>query len=166
MRSRSRMSRAEHAPSQMSHLRPMLPVARPDTDDSIGPRRAARILLVNADPFALRRLEAFLVARGYSVIPATTFETASKLLRDASPDMVVAGVRLGAFNGLHLAARSRSLRPSRPTIIIHPSPDPVLDVQARGLGATFIADPLENPEFLPQVRAALDDVASTISPVA
>lgn len=124
-------------------------------------RRRPRILLVNADRFVLHRLEAILLAQGYRVVSASTFEVASDLLHAIAPDLVVADIRLEAFNGLHLATRSRCHCPRRPVIITHVSYDPVLDVHARSLRAPFIVKPLDNPEFLHRVRAALDEVRCT-----
>ena len=184
MRPRSRMSGASHPPSHPRVLRSvpgsrsaappvtatLLPPLRSrsagdgsEADEPGTARRAPRILLVDADRFMLHRLEASLMAMGYTVVSASTFETASQLLNECSPDMVVAAVRLGPFNGLHLAARSQSQCPGRPTIIVHPVADPVLIAQASVLGATFVASPLENPEFLLQVQAALLPLSSAAS---
>lgn len=131
----------------------------------VSPRRA-RILLVNTDHFALHRLETYLTTQGYEVLAATTFEVATKLLKAMSPDLLVTNVRLGAFNGLHLAARSQFLSPACRTIILHTTPDPIAALQAERLGATFIVNPLASNEFLQQVRAVLVHERRTVPPVA
>jgi PleD family two-component response regulator len=120
-------------------------------------KRPTRILVANSDPFTLSQIDACLLSQGYGVVPVSTFQEATDLLHALSPDLIVADVCLGAFNGLHLAARSLHHNPSRPVIITHRSYDPVLDRDARDLGAAFIVKPLDNPNFLVQVRAAFDE---------
>jgi DNA-binding response OmpR family regulator len=119
------------------------------------------ILLVHADPFALGRIETLLFNEGYGVVAVSSFEVGSELLRTLAPDMLVADIRLDAFNGLHLAARSHFNQSARPVIVTHASYDPVLEKHAKDLGAAFVVKPLENPEFPKQVRAAFDEVRCT-----
>jgi DNA-binding NtrC family response regulator len=124
-------------------------------------RRRTRILLVNADRSQLHQLEATLLANGYGVVSASTFKAALELLDAIAPDMLVADVRLEAYNGLHLATRSRCHCPGRPVIVTHGSFDPVLDMYARSLDVPFIVKPLDNPEFLRHVRGVLDESRRT-----
>jgi len=91
------------------------------------------------------------------VLAVSSFQYAKHSLNVDPPDLLVADVRLEAFNGLHLAARSRIDNPGLPVIITNISPDTVLESQARDLGAIYIVNPLENPEFLQYVRAAFDE---------
>src|SRR5438128_2275133 len=90
------------------------------------PQRAT-ILLVNADHMALWRIEAQLSAEGYVVMAVPSFDAAKGVLSSVGADLVVADVRLAAYNGLHLAARSQVEAPNRPVIITHVSYDPVLE---------------------------------------
>lgn len=124
---------------------------------STEPRRLPRVLLVNADRMALSRLEARLTSSGYRVLAVSSFHYAKHSLITDPPDLLVADVRLEAFNGLHLAARSRIDHPGLPVIITNILPDSVLESQARDLGAIYVVNPLENPEFLQYVRAAFDE---------
>ena len=119
----------------------------------------ALILLVATDTKVLQRTEELLSATGYLVAPATTFEHAKVLLNSLSPDLLIAEVRLDAFNGLHLAVRSRIDHPLLPVIITHASPDVVLENEAKRQGASFIVKPLENPEFLRRVAEAIEEHA-------
>lgn len=119
------------------------------------PQRPTRILVVNADPVALQRIDAYLSGEGYAVTSLSTFQSAKQLFNLVGPDLLVADIRLEAFNGLHLAAWIRFDHPSLPVIITDTSYDPVLEAEARRLGAAFVVNPLENPEFLQQVRAAI-----------
>jgi DNA-binding response OmpR family regulator len=114
------------------------------------------ILLVDADRAALERTEALLSAEGHLVIAVSSFPEAKTHLYTVSPDLLIADVRLDAFNGLHLAARARLDYPNLPVIITHARVDPVLEREAQRQGAAFVVNPLENPEFLINVRAALE----------
>jgi len=116
---------------------------------------AALILLVHSDVSVLRRLES-LLSNDYLVTTASSFQDAQQLLNAVSPDLLIADIRLGAFNGLHLAVRSRFDHPSRPFIITHAFDDRVLESEARHLGALFIVNPLDNPEFVQRVHSSLE----------
>src|SRR5712671_5452402 len=100
------------------------------------PQLTAHILLVDCDPNALRRVGTCLSEKGYGVAAASSFEAARKQFDAVNPDLVVAAVRLEAFNGLHLAAWLRYNRPTVPVIITHTSHDLVLEADAQRLGAT------------------------------
>jgi len=121
----------------------------------VRPRR--RILLVNADQLALMRLDARLTGEGYVVVPVRTFHAARKRFHAIGPDLVVADVRLEAFNGLHLGWWVRLEHPNVPVIITHSSCDHVLEREAQFFGVKFVTNPLENPEFLRHVRAAIGE---------
>jgi DNA-binding response OmpR family regulator len=116
----------------------------------------ALILLVATDKVVLHRTEDLLSEAGYLVAAVNTFGRAKVLLDSVSPDLLIADVRLESFNGLHLAVRSRIDHPLLPVLITHAAPDAVLENEATRQGATFVVKPLENPEFLPLVKAALE----------
>jgi DNA-binding NtrC family response regulator len=105
----------------------------------------------------LRRVSARLSDQGYGVAAASSFEAAKKRFEAVHPELVVAAVRLEAFNGLHLAAWLRFHHPNLPIIITHTAHDIVLEADAQRLGATFVVQPLENPEFWQSVRLAVGD---------
>jgi DNA-binding response OmpR family regulator len=117
----------------------------------------ALILLVANDTKVLYWIDHLLSDAGYLVATATTFDHAKSLLNSLNPDLLVAEVRLGAFNGMHLAVRSRIDHPLLPVIITHPKPDEVLENEAKRHGAIFMVKPLENPAFLPRVKEAVED---------
>src|SRR5262249_20656552 len=139
-------------------------------DLAIGPTphvcaMAALILLVDVETTALRRTESLLTDAGYLVAPVSSFDEAKELLETVLPDLLIAAVRLEAFNGLHLAARSRLDHPKLPVIITHSHVDPVLRNEALRQGARFVANPLENPAFLPLVEAALEEHRDAQPPI-
>src|SRR5579862_2272203 len=126
---------------------------------------SALIVLVNADPRALRHAEAKLSDEGYLVAAVGTVVEARRVIDSASPDLVIADLRLGADNGLELALRTRVDHPDVPVIITHKDEDAAVESEARHYGATFIAEPLANPHFLPRVHAALERRRAAQAPI-
>src|SRR3954471_3933353 len=115
----------------------------------------ALILLVESDRTLLRRIEALLSNDGHLVAGVSTYHEAKNLMESVSPDMLIVGVRLDAFNGMHLAVRCRREYPLPPVMITSRTPDAVVEAEAKSIGAMFVVGPLDNPEFLPRVAAAL-----------
>ncbi len=116
---------------------------------------SALIVLVNRDPRALRLLEGQLSECGYLIAVVTTFAEARSLLESATPDLLIADVRLETHNGLHLAIWSRVRMPDVPVIVTHAVPDPVAEAEAVQHGAAFVSAPQDNPLFLSEVHAAI-----------
>jgi DNA-binding response OmpR family regulator len=58
---------------------------------------------------------------------------------------------------MQLAVRCRREYPLPPVMVMSPAPDPVIEVEAQRIGAMFVVNPFENPEFLPRVAAAIED---------
>src|ERR1700733_7212848 len=95
-------------------------------------------LIVDADVEELSRTEQALEAAGFLVISASSFANAKALLDEMTPEIVVADIRLHAFNGLHLAAICAIARPGMPFIATHSTYDSVLDADAKQLGAAYV----------------------------
>lgn len=74
---------------------------------------------------------------GFTVFAAASFEEGCELLRRIRPDLLVAGVRLLDYNGLHLASRAREESPRTHTLIVG-YPDVVLERDAKALGASYL----------------------------
>ena len=74
----------------------------------------ALIVLVNAHAVTLRRLGARLSSKGHLVAAASSFPQARQLLQAVSPDLLIADIRLAAYNGLHLSILSRVDHPHLP----------------------------------------------------
>src|SRR4051812_48282237 len=109
---------------------------------------APLIILVNADAAALRRMSSTLTERGYSVAAVRSFSDAKALLASATPDLLIVDVRLAEYNGLQLAIFTRDDRPDVPVIVTNFEEDKIVQADAARYGATFIADPEHNPQFL------------------
>lgn len=77
------------------------------------------------------------------------------------PDLLIAGVRLGRFNGLHLASRLRADYPSLPIIILGQEGDAVLAAEAIQLQARFL--PVTTPGS--RLKRFVEDLLSGGSPL-
>lgn len=96
------------------------------------------VLLVEPDNDTRALTAKALQDAGVSVIEAYDFHTAKHTL-DATPaDVLVAEIRLGAYNGLHLLLRAKNARPGLIGIVTARSADPVLEREAAQLDATFL----------------------------
>jgi hypothetical protein len=95
-------------------------------------------------------------ALGHQVALATTFAGGRALLETA-PDLLVAEVKLGEYNGLHLALRAQAA--GVPAIVIGPA-DTVLEREAAALGALYFAAPVGRARIVDAMQQALD--ASTL----
>ena len=95
-------------------------------------------IVVDADLTELRRTEQALERVGFVVMGAGSFAQAKALLVSITPEVVIADIKLEAFNGLHLAALCAVWRPATPFIATHNVSDPVLEEDARRLNASYV----------------------------
>jgi DNA-binding response OmpR family regulator len=98
-----------------------------------------RILIVEDDEATRRGLGALLTNAGYVVLSAGTFVEGRRLLAEHAPDLLIADLRLGEYNGLQLVAVAPFAVPS---IIVTGFPDPVLEAEALKLGAHYVTKPI------------------------
>jgi CheY-like chemotaxis protein len=75
---------------------------------------------------------------GHAVTAVSSFEAASASASKSRPDLLIAGVRLGRFNGLHLAARLRADHPVLPIIILGHEGEVMLAAEAIQIRARFV----------------------------
>ena len=113
---------------------------------------AATILIVDDDKATRLGLAEFLEGAGYRTSTLGSFEEAVRTLRTSPPDLLIADVRLGPFNGLQLVISSP--RPI-PSIIITGFADPVLESDARRRGADYILKPVAPAALLRLVEQKL-----------
>jgi CheY-like chemotaxis protein len=95
-------------------------------------------IVVDTDAAALRLSEQIFESAGFVVMGAASFPDAKALLASMSPDIVIADIKLKAFNGLHLAALCAIWRPGTPFIVTHDRYDAVLEADATRLNALFV----------------------------
>ena len=113
------------------------------------------IVVVEADSGELLRLVSTLQTAGYQVRGASQFDEAKRMLADAPPSLLIAGVRLGAYNGLHLILRSRIEHPEMKAILTNHVLDPVLKAEADRQRAVYLLRPWTDQALLGIVERSL-----------
>jgi DNA-binding NtrC family response regulator len=73
---------------------------------------------------------------GFDAVAVTSFDDALQALRAWRPDLLATEVRLGDYNGLHLALRAHDLYPELPILVIGSDRDGASE--AEHFGATFL----------------------------
>ena len=108
-----------------------------------------RVLVVAPSRPLARELAATLRSAGYAPIVVSDFVVAKTLL-EARPDFLISELKLGAYNGLHLAIRAAGQ--GTPAIIIGDA-DPVLQAEAARHKAAFLRTPVDLERVLVLMRA-------------
>jgi hypothetical protein len=119
-----------------------------------------RVLVVApTSPLAANLIE-WLTEAGHEVMLVTSF-LAGKARLELVPSVLIAEVRLGDYNGLHLALRARAS--SIPSLVIG-NPDSVLEREAERLGVAYLTHELSRSTLLSALEkvepAATVDAAS------
>lgn len=109
--------------------------------------KARSVLVVSRDPRRQAELQEWLAPAGYEVSAADDFDTARRLLEVVAPDVLVADVKLGAYNGLHLAIWLRGRGLNTKAILIG-QPDRVLQEEAARARAAYLSAPLDAAAFV------------------
>jgi DNA-binding response OmpR family regulator len=112
---------------------------------------------VNANTCRVTRQS--LTKAGYHVTSVPGFEEACNFMSRAHPDLLLTAVRLGRFNGLHLAVRCRWSDPQLPIIVLGGQGDEGLLEDANLVGARFLST-----AGIPQVLAAVAELLDIESP--
>jgi DNA-binding response OmpR family regulator len=116
------------------------------------------ILIVDDHRVTRLGLAEMLTQEGYTVVTAGTFPEARRILRESPPDLLIADVRLGSFNGLQLVISG----PNRvPSIVITGYDDAVLEAEARRSGAEYLVKPFDPAALLSLIRQKLGQAPST-----
>jgi len=108
------------------------------------------VLLVAPDPDVAAHTLSQLTDAGLRVTVVGTFSAAREQLQ-SRPDLLIAEVRLGEYNGLHLALRARSS--GIPAIVLGRE-DAVTAREAEKLGAVYIAADADRRGLRTAIRAA------------
>jgi CheY-like chemotaxis protein len=112
----------------------------------------ATILIVDDHRVTRLGLAEMLGQAGYDVVTAGTFPEARRILRETPPDLLIADVRLGSFNGLQLVISG----PRRiPAIVITGYADAVLEAEARRGGAEYLVKPFDPEQLLSLIKQKL-----------
>jgi DNA-binding response OmpR family regulator len=117
-----------------------------------------RVLVVApTSPLAANLIE-WLTEAGHEVILVTSF-LAGKARLELAPSVLIAEVRLGDYNGLHLALRAKA--GGIPALVLGDT-DPVLEREAERLGVAYLTHQLSRSALL----SALEQVEPSPSPSA
>jgi ActR/RegA family two-component response regulator len=112
----------------------------PKDADNNDMRRTA--LIVESDTVQLAATARALRALDYAVEAVSTFDEARRrLLAITDLSLLVADIRLGQFNGLHLAFRARAHHPNVRLLITDHAFDSTLEAETRRLGGAYLARP-------------------------
>jgi two-component system C4-dicarboxylate transport response regulator DctD len=117
---------------------------------------APDILVVDSD--AATRLWTLSVLRfaGYRVTAIASFAEAKDHMRSACPSLLITDIRLGEFNGLHLAWHRYFDHPGLPTIITDSRFDRVLEAESKEVEALYLVKPIQSGQLLDAVAKLLD----------
>ena len=118
------------------------------------------VLLVEPDiQLRVSRAEAMTIA-GYDVTTAATFEDGVASIERDIPHVLVAAVRLGLFNGLHLVLKARAASPSLAAVVTAAGDDVGLAPDAARHGAEFLIEPVSAATLVAAIARALPSAAS------
>ena len=106
------------------------------------------LLIVDDDQETREEYARTLAEAGYRIRTADSFDRAVQVLRTAKPDLLIAEVRLGDFNGLQLI--ETSIYPVR-ALLVTKFADVVLERDARRRGAEFMVKPIARQQLLSTV---------------
>lgn len=110
------------------------------------------ILIVDDHRVTRLGLAEMLGQAGYDVVTAGTFQEARRILIEAPPDLLIADVRLGSFNGLQLVISGQNRVPA---IVITGYADSVLEAEARRGGAEYLVKPFDPQKLMSMIRHKL-----------
>ena len=116
------------------------------------------VLLVSPTPSLAKALSAAIRRMGHHVLVARTFEGAKRYLT-AAPHLLVTELKLGAYNGLHLALRAGATE--IPAVVIA---DDSFDQEVEQVGAVRVsAESAEGDGFRAQVLRLLQGIGASHS---
>ena len=118
--------------------------------------RQQSILVVESSPIHLVETANVLRASGYLVSQVSGFNDANRLLASDPPNLLITGVKLGAYNGLHLIVRAHAKHPEMASILTSDVADSVLEAEAAREHAIYLTRPWHPRDFLRVVTRSLE----------
>jgi DNA-binding response OmpR family regulator len=107
------------------------------------------VLVVAPTPGLAANLMEWLTEAGCAVMLVTTF-AAGKTRLGQRPSILISEVRLGDYNGLHLALRAKAI--DIPSVVVGRA-DAVLQREAQRLGVVYMTDELDRKQVTSIVRS-------------
>jgi DNA-binding NtrC family response regulator len=119
--------------------------------------RSASALIVEPDAVQVFHLARLIEAAGFRCLSATSFVPARRVIYEEHPEIIATNMRLGAFNGIHLAYLAKIENVATRVMVYARDYDRLLAAEALAAGAFY-----ERLEFVPAsivnfLRAALPD---------
>ena len=102
--------------------------------------RKTSVLIVDVEPLRLARIERAANNAGLAVSTASSFEAARRQILQRCPEVVVAALRLGEYNGFHLAAVTPHDFQKSAAFVYSEHDEPGAAADAQCLGARFVTD--------------------------
>lgn len=110
------------------------------------------MLVVEDDQTLLGVMTRWLTRAGHEVVPFSEYNAAKRYLATNTPHVLIADVRLGAFNGLQLAILAKYEHPEIRAIILTGFDDPVLRRESSMAGADYLIKPVSAGEILDRIH--------------
>jgi DNA-binding NtrC family response regulator len=114
------------------------------------------VLVVDPSTALIEMVAQLLTSAGLTVVSCRSFEESHAYLEANTPLAIVSGVRLGAFNGLHLAALATQRTPGLKAVVYAGSEDAGLRSEALACGAIFLERERLANDLLTLLCPALD----------
>jgi CheY-like chemotaxis protein len=109
--------------------------------------QSRRALVVSPSPELAGQVLAWLGRAGFTTIHVQSFLAARAALDTDPPDVLVSEIKLGAYNGLHLAIRLRT-RGCQTKVALIGDADPVLETEAECAESAYLTLPVEESALL------------------
>jgi DNA-binding response OmpR family regulator len=110
-----------------------------------------RVLIIDDDAAYLSACRLVLAQDGHNMITASSFTDGRRCLEEYNFDALIADVRLGAYNGLHLITLAA---PSTVKIAMSAFADIVIRRDAEAAGARFVVKPSDSASLAALLPAA------------
>ena len=117
---------------------------------------AHKILIVDDNAATRTELVTLLADAGFETLTATTVPEAMRALATTPPHLLITEIRLESYNGLHLIAMAPK---PIPAIVITAYPDRAVELDAKRLGAEYMAKPVSPGELYAAVQRTLSSAA-------
>lgn len=115
------------------------------------------VLVVEDHPRLLRSISFLLTLAGYEVSTALDGNEAINHLRSSTPDLILSGINLPGLNGFELTQLAHALVGPTPVVLLNPTDDYDLFLQALDAGAADVIGGVFNG------RDLIDTIAETLA---
>ncbi len=122
--------------------------------------RRQSVLVVESNARDLVDTVNLLRSVGYQVAQASGFHQGKRLLESNPPDLLIAGVKLGAYNGLHLIVRAHAKHPEMASILTSDAVDPVLEAEAGKQHAIYLNRPWRRQDLFRAIMYSFETDAT------